>query len=100
MFGRGEKGGDLYILSMGNVNKKKYIPHVNEKRMRNVTATNLTDSFQPEFVLTFGNNVSARVWHERLGHLSFERLELLKSQLHCNNPTCTDVDPCYICVAM
>lgn len=57
MFGRGEKGGDLYIPSMGNVNKKKYIPHVNEKRMRNVTATNLTDSFQPEFVLTFGNNV-------------------------------------------
>lgn len=62
---------------------------MDEKTIDNVPST---DSFQPKFVskLNVVNNVSARIWHDQLSHLSFKRLETLKSQLQCKTSTYGD----------
>ncbi|KAL5547625.1 hypothetical protein UlMin_002856 [Ulmus minor] len=54
MIGRGDKVHDLYILNVHCLNS---ISHA------------------------FVNNVSAHIWHNRLGHISFKRLDSLKDQL-------------------
>ena len=43
------------------------------------------------------NQVSTRIWHNRLGHLSFKRLECLQGQLNCDASTMNKVGPCYVC---
>ena len=52
MISRGEKFEDLYILD--------------------------TNTLKSAFIV-FVNNVLAHVWHNRLGHLSFKRLDALKN---------------------
>ena len=69
MIGRGDKFEDLYILD--------------------------TDTLK--FASTiFVSNVSAHVWHNRLGHLSFKRLDALKNHLHCDVSRLNKAFPCYI----
>ena len=34
--------------------------------------------------IAYVNNISAQTWHNRLGHLSFKRLDSLKDQLFCD----------------
>lgn len=41
--------------------------------------------------------VSARVWHNRLGHLSFKRLDVLKDHLLYDTGKLNKHLPCYIC---
>lgn len=43
------------------------------------------------------NNVSAHVWHNKRGHLSFKRLDNLKHHLQCDVSRLNKVVPCYIC---
>lgn len=45
------------------------------------------------------NNVTDRIWHNRLGHLSFQNLNMLKDQLSftCNKQNDGVVTPCPIC---
>ena len=64
---------DLYVLDM----KKPYstLIHVNP--------------------VIHSHNVYVHTWHNRLGHLSAKCLDMLKSQLHCNNSS--SVTPYYIC---
>lgn len=45
----------------------------------------------------FVNNVSVHVWHNRLGHLSFKRLDCLKNQLTCDVTNLNKHMPCYSC---
>ncbi|KAL5538181.1 hypothetical protein UlMin_044629 [Ulmus minor] len=42
------------------------------------------------------NSVSARVWHNRLGHLSFKKLDSLRSHLDLDSTKYNKADPCYI----
>ena len=41
--------------------------------------------------------VSVETWHTRLGHLSNQRLDLLKDVLHCNSTALNKCKPCYVC---
>lgn len=45
------------------------------------------------------NNVTNRIWHHRIGHLSFQKLNLLKDQLKfaCNRQKDDVVTRCSIC---
>ena len=43
------------------------------------------------------NKVSVHVWHNRLGHLSDKRLDVLKNQLNCDISKSSEATPCYIC---
>ncbi|KAL5542038.1 hypothetical protein UlMin_009748 [Ulmus minor] len=70
MIGRGDKVQDLYILNVHCLNS---ISHA------------------------FVNNVSAHIWHNRLGHISFKRLDSLKDQLKCDVTRLHKSDPYYIC---
>ena len=72
MIGKGDKHDALYVLHARDLNISSPVSS------------------------TFANTVSARIWHERLGHLSFQRLKLLRPQLHCNNKHLNH-DPCYLC---
>ncbi|XP_031259419.1 uncharacterized protein LOC116117549 [Pistacia vera] len=45
----------------------------------------------------FVNNVSAHIWHNKLGHISFKRLDSLKDKLKCDVTRLHKSDPCYIC---
>ena len=47
--------------------------------------------------IVYVNKVSAHVWHNRLGHLSDKRLDVLKNQLNCDISKSHDDTPCYIC---
>ncbi|KAK0584459.1 hypothetical protein LWI29_013591 [Acer saccharum] len=55
MIDRGKRVEDLYVLDAATLNSVSS---------------------------TYVNNVSAQVWHNRLGHISFKRLDSLKSHLH------------------
>ena len=70
MIGKGEKVEDLYVLD-----------------------TNTLNSVSTACV----NNVSTHFWHNRLGHLSFKRLNILKQHIHCDTSRINKNDPCYIC---
>ena len=70
MIGRGNKVQDLYVL--------------NVQCLHSVSNA-------------FVNNVSAHIWHNRLGHISFKRLDSLKDQLKCDVTRLHKSDPCYIC---
>ena len=61
MSGKGDKHDALYVLQASDLNNSSPASS------------------------TFANTVLARIWHERLGHLSFQRFKFLNSQLHCNN---------------
>lgn len=80
---------DLDMLHMETINKK------------NINNLDLSESFQLQptsfLVNSVVSNVSARIWHERVSHLSFKCLDTLKSQLHCKNFKYPDDAPCYIC---
>ncbi|KAL5831851.1 hypothetical protein ACOSQ4_017205 [Xanthoceras sorbifolium] len=67
---RGDKVHDLYVL--------------NTKDLNSVS-------------LAYINNVSAHVWHNRLGHISFKKLDSLKDQLHCDVFRLHRAEPCYVC---
>ncbi|KAL5565554.1 hypothetical protein UlMin_028718 [Ulmus minor] len=67
MIGRVDKVQDLYILNLNSISH------------------------------AFVNNVSAHIWHNRLGHISFKRLDSLKDQLKCDVTRLHKSDPCYIC---
>ncbi|KAI9198311.1 hypothetical protein LWI28_013676 [Acer negundo] len=69
MIGRGDKCEELYVLN-----------------------TKILNSVSNAFV----NHVSAHVWHNRLGHISFKRLERLKDQLHCDVSRLHKAEPCYV----
>ena len=75
--GKGEKHGDLYILSQHEFQSHNYLDF------------QLLDS---QHVST----VSSKVWHDRLAHLSFRRLEFLQSHLHSNAQQDRHI-PCYVC---
>ena len=45
---------------------------------------------------TITNKVSAATWHNRLGHPSIQRLDVLKSSLLCDVSK-LNTSPCYIC---
>ena len=45
----------------------------------------------------YANSISAHVWHNRLGHLSFKRLDSLKNQLLYDTSGFNKTIPCYIC---
>ncbi|CAA3023561.1 retroelement pol poly [Olea europaea subsp. europaea] len=45
----------------------------------------------------FIGSVSAHVWHNRLGHLSFKRLDVLKDHLPYDTEMSNKHLPCYIC---
>ncbi|KAL5577040.1 hypothetical protein UlMin_018739 [Ulmus minor] len=47
--------------------------------------------------IAYVNSVSARVWHNRLGHLSFKKLDSLRSHLDLDSTKYNKADPCYIC---
>ncbi|KAL5576052.1 hypothetical protein UlMin_017751 [Ulmus minor] len=70
MIGKGDKVQNLYILNVHCLNS---ISHV------------------------FVNNVYAHIWYNRLGHISFKRLDSLKDQLKCDVTRLHKSDPCYIC---
>ena len=72
MIGRGKKLEGLYVLDASNMNEgllnKAYV-----------------------------NKVSVHVWHNRLGHLSDKRLDVLKNQLNYDISKSSEATPCYIC---
>lgn len=70
MTGRGDRIQDLYVLDVKVLN-----------------------SLSNAFV----NNVSVLMWHNRLGHLSFKRLDCLKDQLMCDVSKFNKHMPYYIC---
>ncbi|KAI9178269.1 hypothetical protein LWI28_024501 [Acer negundo] len=70
MIGKGERVEDLYVLDAAVLN-----------------------SVSSAYV----NNVSAQVWYNRLGHISFKRLDILKSHLHNDTSKLNKASPCYIC---
>ncbi|KAL5543790.1 hypothetical protein UlMin_007574 [Ulmus minor] len=69
MIGKGDKVQDLYVLNIQCLH-----------------------SVSNAFV----NNVSAHIWHNRLGHISFKRLDSLKDQLKCDVTRLHKSEPCYI----
>ncbi|XP_022853469.1 uncharacterized protein LOC111374938 [Olea europaea var. sylvestris] len=69
MIGRGDRVQDLYVLDIDVLNS-------------------LSNSFF--------NNVSVNVWHNRLSHLSFKKLDSLKNQLLCDVSKFNKHMPCYI----
>lgn len=73
MIGRGERLADLYILNDSTTD-------VTQSHCRSLLQNACVS------VSSSVNNVNAHVWHHRLGHLSFQKLKLLKDQLHmlCN----------------
>ena len=73
MIGKGKRIEDLYVLDT----RKPYsdLIHVHP--------------------IIHSHNVSVYTWHNRLHHLYAKFLDVLKSQLHCNNSS--SVTPCYIC---
>ena len=73
MIGKGERNDALYVLN---------------------PSVHVLDS---QFFVAFVNNVLARVWHERLGHLSYKHLAILSSRLNCNTKL-VDHTPYYICL--
>ena len=78
MVGRGDKVDGMYILDVNKFNlQSTFSFHLNDDQV-------------------FVNKVSARTWHNRLGHLSPQRFDLLKQQLNCDSSICNN-DPCYIC---
>ncbi|KAL5563154.1 hypothetical protein UlMin_032901 [Ulmus minor] len=70
MIGKGDKLEDLYVLD---------------------SSTLLPQS------TAYVNSVSARLWHNRLGHLSFKKLDCLRSHLDLDSTRYNKADPCYIC---
>lgn len=80
MIGRGDQHEGLYVL-----------------RTKVVQIDVMTTSLGTKFVSTDVNNVSFHTWHNRLGHLSFKQLVVLKCHLHCIVSKCTNDDICYIC---
>ena len=85
MIGKGVKLDNLYILDA-------------VKLKTNATNLSNTDANLETEAITFVNNVSTQVWHNRLGHLSIKRLDILKNQIHCNTSRFNkDSVPCYIC---
>ena len=62
MIGRGNKSKDLYVLEVDNLDLMSKV-----------------DSLQSSYSSNFVNKISVQVWHHRLGHLSSQRLELLKN---------------------
>ena len=65
MIGKGENFDSLYILDT-------IIMKIDAANLKIDVATSITN------VTTFVNNVSTQVWHNRLGHLSLEKLDILK----------------------
>lgn len=57
MVGKGDKFEDLYVLDKSNLD---YV------------------------FAAYENNISAHIWNNRLGYLSFRHLEILKHHLHCD----------------
>ena len=47
------------------------------------------------FVAASANKVSTQVWHDRLGHVSFKRLQTMQSMLDFQS--CNREKPCFIC---
>lgn len=68
MIGKGERIGDLYILNNAN-----------------------------HYHHCFVNTVSLETWHMRLGHPSFERLNLLKEKLNLKDIKFDKHDDCNTC---
>ena len=76
MIGKGDKHDALYVLDTSTIFDQQF-------------------SGSTPILSAQVNKVSAHVWHERHGHLSFQRSEFLQPQLHCNTKHDTHV-PCYI----
>ncbi|XP_068661006.1 uncharacterized protein [Aristolochia californica] len=69
MIGKGDKVQDLYVLRAQCLNSAS---------------------------IAFVNNVSAHVWHNRLGHISFKKLDSLKDQLQCDVTGLYKSDPSFV----
>ncbi|KAL5812533.1 hypothetical protein ACOSQ3_027483 [Xanthoceras sorbifolium] len=75
MIGRGDKVHGLYVLHKKNL------------QMHTVNSVSVASI----------NNISAHIWHNRLGHLSFKKLDSIKDKLQCDVSRLHRVEPCYIC---
>ena len=51
----------------------------------------------PSQSTAYVNSIFSRVWHNRLGHLSFKKLDCLRSHLDLDSTKYNKADPCYIC---
>lgn len=72
MIGKGERLQDLYILQMN---------------------TKIKNTITPVSV----NSISVQIWHNRLGHLSFQRLTDMQSQIPIDVSKCNNAQPCHVC---
>lgn len=86
MIGKGKRVADLCIASADS---------------SNLVQSNCRNSFENAFIYVSSaiNNVSAHTWHYKLGHLSFQKLDMLREQLHlaCNRYNNYNSLPCSIC---
>ena len=82
MIGKGKKLKDLYVLNTDSLGNGSKIDHLRSC----LTASSICIDI-----------VTTHVWHNRLGHLSSQRLDVLKDQLHLDSSKCTSTDPCYVC---
>lgn len=64
MIAKGERKANLYVIHSSSSFSSFWVRH-------NVC--------QPSYLVS--NNVTSQIWHQRLGHLSFQKLSLLKNQL-------------------
>ncbi|XP_057499596.1 uncharacterized protein LOC130783851 [Actinidia eriantha] len=90
IIGRGEKFENLYVLDTLNLKTAATLnASLNVEKLD-------ADSSKSIFA-TFVNNVSSHIWHNRLGHLSSKRLDILKDQIQCDiSRFGKSVTPCYI----
>lgn len=72
MIGKGERLQDLYILQMN---------------------TKIKNTITPVSV----NSISVQIWHNILGHLSFQRLTDMQSQIPIDVSKCNNAEPCHVC---
>lgn len=85
MIGRGRRVGRLYILD-----SKMSVGYTTD-------CNNLKYGCNFDFDSVVVNNVESCTWHNRLGHLSFKRLDYLRDQLHLKNDKRNYNVPCFIC---
>ena len=80
MIGKGDKVQDLYVFQVTS-------SHSHSKATSHFKSTSSISV----------NAVSAQTWHNRLGHLSSKRLDILKHVLHFSETDCSHNNPCYVC---
>ena len=92
MIDKGEKFNNLYILDTATMRTNAASLNEGVAILKTYAVTSIMDD------KTFANNVSIQVWHNKLGHLSLKRLEILKNKIYCDTTKFNKASvPCYIC---